>query len=113
HLLALVLVTLVPVLIFCGVLIVAFAEHEQRAVERGSLETVRALSAAVDQQINGATAALSALALSSRLASGDLRGFYDEARSLKDAQDGWESVFLVDHDGRGVLDARVPYGAVP
>jgi len=111
HLLALVVVTLVPVLIFSGVLVVAIAQHERRAVERGLLETARALSASVDQQINGATAALSALALSSRLASGDLRGFYEEARALKDAQDGWDSVFLYDRDGEGLLDVRRPFGS--
>jgi signal transduction histidine kinase/CheY-like chemotaxis protein len=111
HLLALVLVTLVPVLLFSAVLVVVIAQHERRAVERGSLETARALSASVDQQINGATAALSALALSSRLASGDLRGFYEEARALKDAQDGWDSVFLYDRDGEGLLDVRRPFGS--
>ena len=114
HLLALVVVTLVPVLLFAAVLVVAFARHERSGVERRSLETTRALSAAVDQQIHGAVAGLSALALSSRLASGDLRGFYDEARALRDAQDGWDTVLVYGIDGQGVLDVRRPFGeAIP
>ena len=58
HLLALVVVTLVPVLVFSVALVVALARHEREAVERGSRETARALSVAVDQQIEGAIAAL-------------------------------------------------------
>jgi hypothetical protein len=111
HLLALVLVTLVPVLIFSAVMVVAFARHERAAVERGSRETARAMSAAVDQQIEGAMAALSALGLSSRLARGDLRGFYEEARALKVAHESWESVFLYDASGDGLLDTHALLGA--
>jgi hypothetical protein len=83
HLLALVLVSLVPVLIFSAVLLAAFTRHERGAVDQGSRETARALAAAVDHQLDGAIAALSALAVSSQLAHRDWRGFHDEARAVE------------------------------
>jgi signal transduction histidine kinase/ActR/RegA family two-component response regulator len=110
HLLALVAVTLVPVLVFSAVLVVALARHERDTVQRGSRETARALSVAVDQQLDGAIAALSALALSSRLGAGDLRGFYEEAAKLRAAQPGWETIALYDVQGEGVLNVRLPLG---
>src|SRR5687767_10774389 len=111
HLLALVLVTLVPVLGFTGVLVAAFAHHERATIERGSRETARALAAAVDEQINAAFAALSALALSNELLRGDLREFYEEARLLRATQEGWETIFLHDAEGTGLLNVRLAFGA--
>jgi len=110
HLLALVLVALVPVVVFSVVLLAAFARHERAAVERGARETVRALTAIVDQQLDGAVDALSTLAVSSRIERGDWRAFYDEARALKVLHEAWETVFVADTDGHAILNIRVPYG---
>jgi signal transduction histidine kinase/ActR/RegA family two-component response regulator len=110
HLLALVLVTLVPVLIFCGVLVFALTQHERATVEQGSRETARALAVAVDQQLEGVMAALSSLALSREITTGDLQGFHEEAGALRAEHDGWESVYLYDRDGEGLVHASLPYG---
>src|ERR1051326_791341 len=108
HLLALVLVTLVPVLVFSAVLVVALTRHEREGVERASRETARALAVAVDQQLEGAMAALSSLALSREVQTGDWRGCYEEARALRDSHPGWQSLFLYESDGSVVFDTRVP-----
>jgi sensor histidine kinase regulating citrate/malate metabolism len=58
----LVLTTSVPLGLFAGILIVR-SSHEQRAlVEQRNVETARAVSVAVDQQVESARAALQALA---------------------------------------------------
>jgi signal transduction histidine kinase/ActR/RegA family two-component response regulator len=111
HLLALVLVPLVPVLVFSAVLLVGEARHQQQQIERGSLETARALSAAVDHRLAAATSALSALAVSSAIERRDWPVVYEEARALRASHDAWASVFVAHPDGQAIVDTRVPLGA--
>ena len=48
HLFLLILASLIPVLIFSGVMAALFHRETRSATERGLVETVRALSMAVD-----------------------------------------------------------------
>src|SRR5690242_19240035 len=73
HLLALVMAVLVPMIAFSAIVVVAFGRQQRAAVERGAVETTRALMNAVDQSLNGSVSQLVALAHARSLARGDLR----------------------------------------
>ena len=85
-----------------------YLEQEQ---ERLMLGHARALSSAVDAELDATVAALSGIAKSPALASGDLRAFYDTARRL--TRPDWLGVVLTDAEGDPILRTMAPYGAAP
>src|SRR5689334_24666614 len=64
------------------------SEYRQREQERAMLDQARALSSAVDAELESAVVALSAISQSPALAAGDIRAFYEIARSLAQVQPG-------------------------
>jgi PAS domain S-box-containing protein len=112
HLMILVAVALLPVLIFAGVMIVALGRQERAAVERGLLDTARALSLAIDRELNTAIRSLQILALDDNLRSGDLKKFYDETKATLPALGMWENIILTDLSGQQLVNLRRPYGSL-
>jgi signal transduction histidine kinase/CheY-like chemotaxis protein len=111
HLVALVLVVLVPMIVFAAVVIAGFGEAQRSAVERGALETARALMNAVDENLIGSVRALEALAAAESLRRGDLAAFHAEARRMLTTQESWMTIALLSLDGRQVVNTRRPFGA--
>ena len=77
HLVILVVAALLPVLIFAGVMIFVSAQRQRDGVDRGLLDTARALSLAVDRELETSIAALRTFALAPYFDSKDLNIYID------------------------------------
>ncbi len=87
------------------------SEYRQREQERAMLDLSRALSSAVDAELDSTVASLSTLAHASALMEGDIRGFYELARAHAQSQPEWLGVFLADDIGRTLFRTTTPFGA--
>lgn len=111
HLIALVLLALVPVLVFAAGLMVVQARNERAAVEKGLLETTRALAVAVDREVDGWITTLQALAILRDLDARVLRRFHAQATRLLPTRPGWLAILLLDPEGRQLVNTLRPVGA--
>ena len=111
QLVLLVLGTVIPVLAFTAVSLIVFNKHSREATGQGLVETARALSVAIDQQVVASTSVLEALAASDQLRRGDLEKFHRTAREVLATQPRWQSVVLLAPDGRQLLNTASPFGA--
>ena len=109
--LAVVGLTLVPLLGVAGLAIWWAHEDERRNMEQALLYHARSLTVAVDREVETSLAGLKGLATSTDLESSDLRNFYEEARLARDAYRRWLTVALVDPSGRQVLNLLRPLGS--
>jgi signal transduction histidine kinase/ActR/RegA family two-component response regulator len=89
------------------------SEYRQREHERALLDLARALSSAVDAELDTSVAALSGIANSPAMMAGDIRSFYDVARLQAQAQPEWLGVFLADQHGATLFRTNSPFGAAP
>jgi signal transduction histidine kinase/CheY-like chemotaxis protein len=87
------------------------SEYRQREQERAMLDQARALSSAVDAELDSTVVALSAMSQSPAMVAGDIRAFYEVARSQAQAQPEWLGVFLADQDGLTLFRTNAPFGA--
>ena len=86
-------------------------EYRQREQERAMLDLARALSSAVDAELDGTVATLSSMARSAALAGGDIRAFYTIAHEQAAVQPEWLAVILSDADGNPLFRTTAPFGA--
>ena len=86
-------------------------EYQQRDQERALLDRARALSSAVDAELDASVAALNAMARTPALAAGDLRAFHAFARAQVAAQPEWLAVILSDTQGAILFRTTAPFGA--
>jgi two-component system, sensor histidine kinase len=110
HLLALVLVTLLPMLILGATLAAWLATERSESVEQGLRATAKALALALDREAAANLAALEGLAASEALAASDLPAFHDRAVLARYQHPNWHSVILLDATGRPLLHTGGPYG---
>jgi len=87
------------------------SEYRQREQERAMLDLARALSSAVDAELDSTVAALSGLARSPAMVAGDIRSFYDVARNQAATQPNWLGVFLADRDGTALFRTNAAFGS--
>jgi PAS domain S-box-containing protein len=114
RLVVLVLATLLPLVAFAAIVVALFTRHERAAVERGTIETARALVAAVDLEVMKSVVALQALARSRFLAARNLVAFRDSAARVQEVQPHWVTVILAAPTGEQVLNLLVtPGGPLP
>src|SRR5712692_2414154 len=111
HLMILVAAALLPALIFAGVMIGVLGKQEKVAVERGLLDTARALSLAIDRELGVSIRSLQILALSEHLRSGDLKKFHEESKTILPTLGMWETVVLTEPSGQQILNLRRPFGS--
>lgn len=100
---------LLPLALLGGWSIHGAARYLEQEQERLMIGHARALSSAVDAELDGTVAALSGIAKSPALASGDMRAFYETARRL--ARPDWLGVVLTDADGNPIFRTMAPFGA--
>ncbi|MEW6763343.1 MAG: ATP-binding protein [Pseudomonadota bacterium] len=86
-------------------------DYQQREQERSLLDLARALSSAVDAELDASVGALNAMGRTPALAEGDLRAFHAFASVQVAAQPEWLAVFLSDTGGAILLRTTAPYGA--
>jgi len=96
--------------VLAAALLSADSYRKHRAnIEQNTLETARALTQAVDQQLASGRTALYALATSPFLASGDLAAFHEQARqALRDLPGN--NIVLTDASGQQLVNTLVPFG---
>jgi PAS domain S-box-containing protein len=111
HLLALILVALIPMVFFAGVIVLNLGREQRASVERGLQTTVRALAIAVDREVAASIRALEVLATSDLLSRGDLAAFHAQATRAVEAQDVWYVLALTDPSGQLLLNTVRPFGA--
>jgi signal transduction histidine kinase len=87
------------------------SEYRQREQERALLDMARALSSAVDAELDSSVAALSSMAQHPAMLAGDIRDFYDVARIQVQSQPEWLGVYLADESGATLFRTTSPYGA--
>ncbi len=86
-------------------------DYQQRERERSLLDLARALSSAVDAELDASVGTLNAMGRTPVLAGGDLRGFHAFASAQVAAQPEWLAVFLSDTSGAILFRTTAPYGA--
>lgn len=110
HLIILTLATVVPAVLLAAGLIVYHTRLEQSSLERGMRDTARALSLALDRDIDDIKTGVETLSASRYLdGTVDLARFYDEAVSVSKTFGGW--AVLSDPSGRQVLNTSRPLGS--
>jgi hypothetical protein len=87
------------------------ADHQRRELERSMLDLSRALSSAVDAELDGWVGTLRTMARTPALGSGDMRTFYEFAKEQVNMQSDWTSVVLTDANGAVVFKTLLPYGS--
>lgn len=105
----LVIASTLPLASFAGVLIYSTWKYQRDQVDRENLEIVRAISVAVDQQIQHTIAALSVLGELVPPGLSVTREFQDLCRQAAGTQ-GWEAVRLVSPSGDVLMSTGAPFG---
>jgi PAS domain S-box-containing protein len=110
-LITLVVVAVVPMLLFAFSMVALFGRLERRATERGLQDVSRALTLAVDRELETSLRALEALAASLELDAADLGGFYEHLQRVVPTQPRWRAVLLTDANGAIQLVSTQPLGS--
>jgi PAS domain S-box-containing protein len=113
RLITLVVVAVVPTLLFALVMTALFGRLERRTTERGLQDMSRALTLAVDRELETSLRSLEALAASLHLDAEDLRSFYEHVQRVVPTQPRWRAVLLADASGAIELVSTQPFGAAP
>ena len=112
HIALLAVACVLPVLAFCGIMLLRLAQQE-RAIEQGQIfGTARAISSALDLQLKTVISALAALSTPRDLAtpdSGNVATFYQQCERVAAQHGGW--MVIADADGRQLLDTLAAPGA--
>ncbi|WP_229263142.1 hypothetical protein [Duganella dendranthematis] len=85
--------------------------YQQREQERLMLDLARAVSSAVDAELDGVVSTLTGLGHSPALQDGDLRAFYQVATTQVKAQPDWVGIILTDGAGKILFRTMDDYGA--
>ena len=107
-LLRLVLGVLTPLLLLVTIYGAWNVQLHRNIADRGLRETVRALSFAVDREMETAQVALSTLALSSRLQNDDFAAFQEQASAASEQFDGW--IVVGNQALQQLVNTRLPHG---
>src|SRR5215216_3065184 len=103
HLVALLLVAVIPALLFSASTAVLVVGDDRRAVQRDLHDAARALGSAVDQELRGLTATLETLAVSEELDTGRLDPFARASAAVLRANPSWKTIILADVSARRLL----------
>ena len=108
YLLVFALAMLLPMIAFSAIAVIAFDRQQRAAVERGGVETARALVNAVDRELSASLTTLQTLATARSLERGDLAMFQEDARRVLARQRSWITITLFAPTGRRVMDLATP-----
>jgi signal transduction histidine kinase len=106
----LVIACVIPAILVTTLIIVRSFKQARASLERDLVGTARALSQAVDAELNGARSALLVLTRSPLLASSDLANFYEEAQQVLHAIN-IDNVVLSDLNGQQLINTLRPFGS--
>src|SRR3954469_8335787 len=100
----------VPLAIISGVSLVALVHQQRSQAQRAALDLSRALSTAVDAELQRSISVLQVLAAGPALERGEMERFYEVTRRVMDVNPNWFTVILADAGGMQLSNARVPFG---
>lgn len=106
RLILLITAVLIPATGLVSWLIYQGYSNERRTLERHLVSSVRSTALLVDAVVSERQALLEGLATSSRLLSGDLAGFREQAKAALSSTDEW--IVLIDPNGQQVVNTRFP-----
>lgn len=104
----LVLATSLPGMLLAGWLVIDTWYEQRDLIDRQTVETARAVSVAIDQEIETTKAALRILATSPFLTGSDLSMFHARLLNALPTQPRWHAVILVDPSATVVMDTSAP-----
>lgn len=110
HLVVLVLAAVLPLLAFAAIIFRQHIQLQREAMNRGLLDTARALSLAVDREVRTARAMLETLAASPYLDAREFRAFYDLSLRAVAAKPTGTRIILFDASGQQILNTAHPFG---
>ncbi|MEA3191697.1 MAG: hypothetical protein QOD26_30 [Betaproteobacteria bacterium] len=113
RLFVLVAAAILPVAAVSGLALFVFTEKQREQAGQAGLEISRALSIAVDADLERAIAVLEVLAAAPALDGGDLQRFHAVMRRVLAANPDFVTVVLADPSGKALANARTPFGAQP
>jgi signal transduction histidine kinase len=99
---------LIPTAIFGAAALKTLLDGERVAALRNLEDRARAIALIINSDLASAEASLQALSTSNRLASRDLAGFYQQAKSLDRVDGAW--TVLLDAEGQQLINTAVPFG---
>ena len=105
-----VLACILPSLLGLGLLVYHFSERERAQLERDALQTVRALSGAVDRDLSVGENVALALATARSLEAEDLAAFHARAKRLIRNEFLGFNFVLSDETGQQLLNTARPFG---
>jgi signal transduction histidine kinase/ActR/RegA family two-component response regulator len=111
HLVSHLVAVLVPMVVFAALVMIAFGRQQRAAVERGAVETARALVNALDESLRSTITTLDALATAPPLEADDFRAFDVTVRRALTSQADWYDVILFGADAYTLVDTQFPFGA--
>ncbi len=106
----LVLATTLPLGLFAGRLIWTSWKQQQAMVARQNIDTARAISVGVDQEVRGTIAALNVLASVDAVDRADWRAFYDLALRMLPLHQNWYAIRLIRPSGEILVNTEVSLG---
>ena len=106
----LVLTTTLPLGLFAARLIWTSWKQQQAMVDRQNIDTARAISVGVDQEVRGTIAALNVLASVDAVDAGDWQAFYNLALRMLPLHQNWFSIRLIRPSGGVLVNTEVPLG---
>ena len=109
YLLIMIGAVILPVSVFAAVALQTLLRAEREAALQTLTETVNATALLVDRELSSAESALRVLALSPHLAHGDMRSFYEHARSADRGEIGRTILFAP--NGQQLINTVIPLGA--
>ncbi len=99
---------LIPVILFSTISLNMLLKSEREAALKGVRETARISLVSIDRELTNTESAVRMLATSPYLASGDLAGFYEQARFAD--KKGATFTALLDETGQQLINTSVPFG---
>ncbi len=110
-LIALAASALLPLAVTSGIGLYLLDSHHRDQTRRLGIETARALSTAVDAELNRAIAVLLALAGDASLEQHNVEGFRNHAQRVVRAQPGWLLIALTSPEGSHLMSTRTHRGS--
>jgi signal transduction histidine kinase/ActR/RegA family two-component response regulator len=104
----------VPVGLVAALIVLGSWRQQMDNVDRQNVETARAISIAIDQEIQNTITALNLIAALEIFDTTATTGFEELARRLVPSEPGWHALLLADQDGEPLLNtAAVPGEPLP
>ena len=103
--------SILPLAAMTAFALVAMWQQQRAQAERAGQDIARALSTAVDAELQRSISVLEAMSRAIVLEAGDLQGYHRLAQRVVATQPQWLSVVLHDTEGRMLFNTRLPFGA--